>query len=145
MVVTYDAGVFKILDPVTTEAGGGGLAAFSYESTSSQKDNVSRKVDQALDSNLVGIVPTDLSDFIIDIKLVISGVLTGEIGSGAIGPFRNTDNTPRGIDLIRDIEVQQSPNDPTKFFFKYWYNLRYPALRLFGEFSVDNPFFSAGT
>ncbi|APU88885.1 hypothetical protein Rctr197k_065 [Virus Rctr197k] len=142
MVVTYDAGVFKILDPVTTEKGGGGLAAFSYESTSSQKDNVSRKVDQALDANIVGIVPTDLADFIIDIKLIIAAVITGEIGSFAIGPFRNPDNTARAIDLTTDVEVQQDPNDPTKYFFKYWFNLRYPALRLFGEFSVDNPFFA---
>lgn len=144
MVVTFDAGVFKILDPVTTEKGGGGLPAFSYESTSSQKDNVTRKVDQALDANIVGIVPTDLSDFIIDIKLVIAAVITGEIGSFAIGPYRNPDNTARAIDLTTDLEVQQDPNDPTKFFFKYFFNLRYPALRLFGEFSVDNPFFAPG-
>ena len=142
MVVTYDAGVFKVLDPVTTEVGGGGLAAFAYESTSSQKDNVSRKVDQALDANIVGLVPTDLADFVIDIKLIIAAVLGGEIGAASIGPFRNTDQTTRAIDLSTDIDVQQSPNDPTKFFFKYTYNLRYPALRLFGEFSVDNPFFS---
>lgn len=142
MVVTYDAGVFKVLDPVTTEVGGGGLAAFSYESTSSQKDNVSRKVDQALDANIVGVVPTDLADFIIDIKLIIAAVIGGEIGSFAIGSFRNADNTARSIDLSTDLDVQQSPNDPTKFFFKYFFNLRYPALRLWGEFSVDNPFFA---
>jgi len=142
MVVTFDAGLFKILDPVTTEVGGGGLAAFAYESTSSQKDNVTRKVDQALDANIVGIVPTDLADFVIDIKLIIAAVIGGEIGSFAIGPFRNNDNTARAIDLTTDLDVQQSPNDPTKFFFKYFFNLRYPALRLFGEFSVDNPFFT---
>lgn len=143
MVVTFDAGVFKVLDPVTTEVGGGGLAAFAYESTSSQKDNISRKVDQALDANIIGVVPTDLADFIIDIKLIIAGVIGGEIGSAAIGPYTNPDKTPRPIDLTKDLEVQQSPNDPTKYFFKYFFNLRYPALRLFGEFSVDNPFFAA--
>jgi hypothetical protein len=138
MVVTFDAGVFKILDPVTTEVGGGGLAKFSYESTSSQKDNITRKVDQALDANIIGIVPTDLADFIVDIKIIVRNVLSGEIGTGAIAPFRNADGTTRGIDLTTDIEVEQDPNDPTKFFFKYAFNLRYPALRLFGEFSVDN-------
>jgi hypothetical protein len=143
MVVTYDAGVFRILDPVTTEAGGGGLPQFTYPSTTSQKDNVSRKVDQALFNNIVGVVPTDLSDFIIDIRTVIGAVLAGEIGTFAIGPYRNADNTTRPVDLSSDIEVEQSPDDPTKFFFRYWFNLRYPALRLFGEFSVDNPFFAA--
>ena len=142
MVVTFDAGNFKILDPCTTEQGNGGLAAFSYPSTSAQKDNVSRKVDKALTANIVGVVPTDLADFIVDIKVFIGEVLTGEIGNKAIGPFTvsETDKTPRRIDLSQDIEVEQDTTDPTKFFFKYFFNLRYPALRLFGEFSVDNPF-----
>lgn len=142
MVVTFEAGVFKILDPVTTEVGGGGASAFSYDNTSSQKDNITRKVDQALDANIVGIVPTDLADFIVDIKVVIRSVLSGEIGNFAIGPFTNPNGTTRPIDLTTDIEVQQSPTDPTKFFFKYFFKLRYAALRLFGEFSVDNPFFA---
>jgi hypothetical protein len=141
MVLTYDAGIFKILDPVTTEAGGGGLTAFKYESTSSQKDNVSRKIDQALDANVIGVVPTNLADFLIDIKLIIASVLNGEIGSGAIAPFKNADGTNRALNLTRDIEVQQDANDPTKFYFKYFFLLRYPALRLFGEFSVDRSFF----
>lgn len=142
MVVTYDAGNFKILDPCTTEVGGGGLAAFSYPSCSTQKDNITRKVDRALDANIVGVVPTDLIDFIIDIKIFISDVISGEIGARSIGPYRNKNGTTRRIDLTTDIEVEQDQNDPTKFFFKYWYNLRYPALRLLGEFSVDNPFFT---
>jgi hypothetical protein len=143
MVVTYDAGNFKILDPCTTEVGGGGASAFAYPSTSSQKDNVTRKIERALDANLVGVVPTDISDFIIDIKIFIADVLQGEIGSAAIGPFRNPDDSTRRIDLTTDIEVSQDPNDPTKFFFKYFFYLRYPALRFFGEFSVDSPFAGA--
>lgn len=142
MVVTYDAGNFVVLDPVSTEAGGGGLAAFTYDNTSSQKDNVTRKIDAALKANVIGIVPTDLSDFIADIKLIIRGVISGEIGAFAIGPYRNSNGTTRAIDMTTDIIVDQDPNDPTKFFFAYWYNLRYPALRLFGQFSVDNPWFS---
>lgn len=143
MVLSFEAGNFLVRDPVTTEKGGGGLAAFSYESTSSQKDNISRKVDQALDANVVGIVPTDLSDFIVDIKLIIASVLEGEIGAAAIAPFKNPNGSPRDINLATDLQVQQDPNDPTKFFFSYYFNLRYPALRLFGQFSVDNPFFSS--
>lgn len=141
-VVTFDAGRFILLDPVTTEKGGGGLVSFVQISASTQKDNISRKVTLALDSNIVGIVPTDLADFIIDIKQFISNVLEGEIGAGAIAPFSDDNGNTRAIDLQRDIVVEQDPNDPTKYFFKYFFNLRYPALRLFGEFSVDNPFFS---
>jgi len=141
-VTTFDAGLFKVLDPVTTEAGGGGLAAFSYLSTSTQKDNVTRKVDKALDANIVGVVPIDLADFVIDIKEFISDAIGAEIADRAIGQYVNADGTVRRVDLATDIEVSQDPNDPTKFYFKYFFNLRYPALRLFGEFSVDNPFFT---
>lgn len=140
-VVTFDAGRFILLDPTTTERGGGGLISFEQISASTQKDNITRKVTQALDANIIGIVPTDLADFILDIKLFINNVLLGEIGSGAIGPFRDANGNARAIDLNRDIIVEQDPNDPTQFNFKFFFNLRYPALRLLGEFSVDNPFF----
>jgi hypothetical protein len=140
-VVTFDAGNFILLDPVTTEVGGGGVVQFAQISASTQKDNVSRKVTRALDANIVGIVPTDLADFLVDIKLVVSSVLSGEIGVGAIGPFRDNAGNTRQIDVTTDIQVEQDPNDPTQYSFKYFFFLRLPALRLFGEYSVDNPFF----
>lgn len=144
MVLSFADGGFKVLDPVTTEAGGGGLVNFKYESTSPQKDVVTRKVNLALRRAVVGIVPTDEADFIIDIKSVIRSVIEGEIGSGSsIGPY--TVGNVRGaarrpLNLSEDIEVLIDPDDPTTFSFRYWYNLRYPALRLFGEFTTDSPF-----
>lgn len=140
-VVTYKGGLLELLDPVSTEAGGGNLSQFKYRSLSSQKDNVTRAVDRAIDRNLRGIVPDDLADFIFDIKIVVASVLTSLIESGAIGPFRDSNGISRDIDLSKDIQAEQSKVDPTKFFFRYFYFLRYPALRFFGEFSVDNPFF----
>lgn len=141
LVVTNVGGRLELLDPLSTEAGGGRLPQFLYRSLSSQKDNVTRAVDKAIDRNLRGIVPDDLADFIFDIKVVISAVLTSLIESGAIGPFRDANKVSRDIDLSKDIQVEQSISDPMKFFFRYFYFLRYPALRFFGEFSVDNPFF----
>lgn len=139
-VVTYDAGLFVIRDGVTTEGGGASRAAFLYPSCSSQKDNVTRKVDAALDSQLVGVVPTSLADFIIDIKLIVLDVVAGEIAAKAIAPFTSADGTTnRAPDISTDVAVRRDPNDPTRFYFKYAYNLRYAALRLLGEFSVDNP------
>lgn len=141
MVVTFDAGNFKILDPVTTEGGGGGAPEFLYPACSSQKDNITRKVDKALTENIVGIVPTNLADFVTDIKEFIAGVLKGEI-PGAIAPYTNADGSTRKIDLTTDIEVSQDPDDPTKFFFSYFFNLKFAALRLLGQYSVLNPFFA---
>jgi hypothetical protein len=142
-VITYDAGLFRMLDALSTEGGGGGMEAFKVDSTSYQKDIIVTKVNQALDANIVGIVPFDLASFILDIKLVIQGVIASEIGKGTIGPYRDrATGTIRPIDLKTDIRVAQNVNVQTEFNFAYWFNLRYPALRLLGEYSVDNPFFA---
>ena len=143
MVVTFDAGVLKVLDPVSTERGGGALPQFYIDSTSYQKDNVTRKVTAAINNNLVGVVPLDIEDFLIDVKVLISDVIGGEIAVGSIGPYRDDANITRPINLSKDIQVEVARNDPTKFKFRYTYFLRYPALRFEGEFSVDNPFFGS--
>lgn len=140
LVVSYDAGRLIIKDAVTTEGGGGNLNAFKIDSTSYQKDIITTKVNQALEANIVGIVPFDLATFILDIKLVIAGVLAKESSAtvGTIGPYRDSDGNIRELDLLTDIRVQQDPDDQTTYNFFYFYNLRYPALRLFGQYSVDS-------
>jgi hypothetical protein len=142
MVVTQTGGRLEILDPTSTEAGGGKLPQFMFRSLASQKDNVTRSVDQAITRNLQGVVPDDLADFIFDIKVFVATVLTSLIEAGAIGPFRDANGVSRDIDLSRDVQAEQSTTDPTKFYFRYFYQLRYPALRFMGQFSVDNPFWS---
>lgn len=141
-VVTLNAGVMTFTDPVTTEVAGGGLQEFIEISVGVQKDKVQTLVAQQVDSNLTGIVPEDLSDFISDIKEVVATVLRALIDSKDIGPFTNDNGTPRDINLATDIQAYQSPSDKTQFGFRFYFNARYPAKRFFGEFSVDNPFFS---
>ena len=142
LVVTLDAGRLILLDPISTERAGGARVSLEQIQCTAMRDNVSRKVDLALDTNIIGIVPTDLATFIIDIKSIIASVITGEISNGSIGPYQDASGASRSIDLTTDIEVEQNANDPTKYSFRYFYNLRYPALRLFGQYSVDNPFFA---
>lgn len=142
-VISADEGTLNIRDPLTTEAGGGNLSKFKYRSLVTQKDNTTRAVTRTIDRNLTGVVPDDLADFIFDIKVFISAVLTSLISSGAIGPYRNIQTgASRDINLASDIQVEQDRNDPTKFLFRYFYFLKYPALRFFGEYSTDNPFFN---
>lgn len=141
-VVTLVGGRLVLTDPVTTEQGAGGLIEFVEPSAIAQKDRVSRVVDQVIDANLVGIVPSDIADFINDVKGYIALALRSLIESGDIARYKNSDGTARDIDLSRDMQVFQSPTDPRTFRFRYFYNLRYPAKRFFGEYSVDNPFFS---
>lgn len=144
LVVTNDAGRLIMLDPISTEAGGGGLTAFSEISARAQVDNAVRAVTQAVDANLVGVVPEDLTDFIFDIKTVVATILIGLVQAGSIGNFKDSSGRTRDINLATDIMAFQSATDPTRFDFRFFFNLRYPAKRIFGEFSVDNPFFSLG-
>lgn len=140
MVVSFDGGNLAVLDPVSTEAGGGGVANFMYDNTGPQKDNLTRKLDQAAEANLIGVVPSSLSDFIFDVKLVFGGVISGEIGAGNIGPFRTESGAIRGFDYNRDIDVVNDPDDPTRYRVKYSFYLRYIVLRIDAEYSVDSPF-----
>ncbi len=138
-VVTAQGGNLILLDPLTTEAGG--VPQFEEPMGSCQKDSVSKTVNSLLDANVVGLVPDDLSDFIIDIKRWIMLGIKAEIESGNIGPYRDAANATRNIDPSTDIQVFQSSTDPRKYIFRYWFNLKYPAKRFFGQYSVDNPFF----
>lgn len=141
-VVTLDAGRFVLLDPLTTEAGGGKVVQFEEPSASAQKDAVTDTIDNLVSTNLVGVVPDDLADFISDIKKWIMLGLLAQINAGTIAPYRDEAGFPRDIDASTDIQVYQSSTDPRTFYFKYWFNLKYPAKRFFGEYSVDNPFFA---
>ena len=140
-VNTLDAGRIKMLDPLTTEAGGGKVIQFEEPSSSAQKDAVTRAIENTLDTNVKGIVPDDLADFIVDIKTWIALAIRAQINAGVIAPYRNADNTTRDIDLLTDIQAYQDSSDPRSYVFKYWFNLKYVAKRFFGEYSVDNPFF----
>ena len=140
-VNTFDAGNIIMLDPLTTESGG----SIQHEepSSSAQKDAVTRSIESVLDFNVKGIVPDDLADFIVDIKLWIGAALNAQINAGSIGGYRATDGSIRQLDYSTDIQVFQDSTDPRSFTFKYWFNLKYVAKRFFGEYSVDNPFFSS--
>lgn len=141
-VVTLDAGRLVLLDPLTTEAGGAKVVQFEEPSASAQKDAVTLTIDTLITGNCVGVVPDDLADFFSDIKKWIMLGILAHINAGTIGPYRNSAGFPRDIDVTSDIQVYQSTSDPRTFYFKYWYNLKYPAKRFFGEYSVDNPFFA---
>jgi hypothetical protein len=138
LVVTLDGGNLKLKDPLTTEAGG--VPQFQEPMASCQKDSVAKTVTTLLDSNVVGVVPDDLADFITDVKLWIMLGIKAEVGAGNIAPFRDSTGATRDIDPKIDIQVFQSSTDPRTYIFYYWFNLKYPAKRFFGQYSVDNPF-----
>jgi len=142
-VVTLNGGNFVLTDPVTTEQGAGNLAEFKYINAMAQKDKVHRTVDDAIDKNLVGITPTDLSDFIVEVKGFIADSLRGLIEAGDCARYRDNSGNARDINPLTDIQVFQSPSDPSQFQFRYWYNLRYTAKLFLGLYTVDNPFMTS--
>jgi len=141
-VITMTGGRAVMLDPLTTEAGGAGVVSFEEPQSSAANDVLTSTINNLLDNNVRGVVPDDLADFVSDIKSWIKNGIEANIESGVIGPYRNADGTSRRLNPQTDIRVAQS-TDPRTFTFKYWYYLKYPAKRFFGEYSVDNPFFSS--
>jgi hypothetical protein len=142
-VVTDIGGRLELLDPVSTEVAGGGLTQFKFRSIMAQRDNVVRTISRAVDRNHRGVVPEDLADFILDIKITFCSALEALVESGSIGKFRDASGATREINLARDVVVQQSRTDATKYLFKFFWFGRYPALRFEGTHSVDNPFLGA--
>jgi hypothetical protein len=144
LLVGYDGGVLRVVEGVSTERAGGALAQFEVDSSSPQKDTLVRKVIQAIDDNLVGLVPLDLANFLLDIKVLVGQVITGEIASGNVGPYTDaTTGAVRDINLATDIIVRRRGTDARVYEFDFWFNLRMPALKFLGTFSVDTAFFSA--
>ena len=143
-VVTNNGGRLVLMDPISTERALGRLPQFEEPSASSQKDNVTLNINDAINGNCLGVVPTDLADFVFTIKSTIGTALSSSISTGAIGPYRTATGNTRDLNYATDIQVYQMKTDPRKYTFRYYYMLRYPAKWFFGEYSVDNPFFSQG-
>jgi hypothetical protein len=145
LVVTMKGGRALMLDPLTTEAGGGKVVGFEEPQSTVADDVVVKTVNNTLDTNAKGVVPDDLADFISDIKTWIKHSLEAVIEAKYIAPYRNPNNTVRPLNPKTDIQVLQSSTDQRTFTFKYWYNRKYPAKRFFGEYSTDNPFWVSNT
>jgi hypothetical protein len=141
-VVTLDGGNFKLLDPLSTEAGAGKLPQFEEPGASESKDAVVLTVNNVLDTNCKGVVPLDPFDFITDIKMWIKYAIEANINAGYAANYTSNNGTIRKIDMTSDIKVEQSASDQRTYLFKYWYKIPYTAKRFFGEYSVDNPFFN---
>jgi hypothetical protein len=138
-VVSYKGGLLILLDPITTEPTD---IEFQEISAMCQKDLVTARMRDYLDDNIIGIVPDDLNDFVWDIKAAIVIVLKSAISDGIIATYIDENGLTREVDTTKDIEVRRDDTDATKYLFKYWYNLKYPAKRLFGTYTVDAPFTS---
>jgi hypothetical protein len=127
-------GAAMLFDPVTTDVSGD--VEFREISSSVQKDMLAFSIINAVNLNIVGIVPDNISDFIGTIKSVVGGVILSEIQLGNIGKYRDKDGNPVDIDYTKDIVAYQDANDQTTYYYKYYFFLKYVAKRIFGQFTV---------
>lgn len=141
-VLTNKGGKIVSLDPVSTERANGAKAEFEEPALSSEKDATVAAINQVVNGNLVGVTPADLADFVLTVKQTIGSAIQSKIDDGSIGPYKDTNGRTRRINYSTDIQVFQSAQDPRKFIFNYFFNGRYPAKYFFGNYSVDNPFFT---
>jgi hypothetical protein len=141
-VVAFNAGNLVCTDACSTERGGGGLLEFTTDSTSYQKDTVTTALIQAINDNLIGLVPSDVASFITFARLTVANVLAQAISNGSIGPYTDASGNVRSVNPKTDIQIVQSVSDPTRYTLNYWYKLRQPALVINGIYSVENPFFN---
>lgn len=137
-VHTVSGSTVLMFDPVTTDTGGN--VEYQEPNASPQKDTVSFKIIDAINENIIGLVPDDLAAFLGSVKTVVGGVLTAAIDDGDIGSYRDKSGKVRDIDYMKDIVALRDANDPTKYLLRYWFELKYVAKRVNGMYSVDNPF-----
>jgi len=138
-VMTQVGGAAMVFDALTTDSSGD--ARFEEPSASVQKDLVTFDIISNINRQLMGIVPDSPADMVADIKTVIGGVLLARIDSGDIGYYTESDGqTVRDIDYSQDIVVYKDAVDARTYRFKFYFNLKYPAKRFYGQLSVDIPF-----
>lgn len=138
-VLVAEGGSAVIVDSLTTD--GSGDARYEEPSSSVQKDLLAFDIAANINSQLLGIVPDDPADMVANIKTVVGGVILGRIDTGDIGYYTNSDGTTvRDIDYTQDITAYRDTLDARTYRFKYFFNLKYPAKRFYGEFTVDVPF-----
>jgi hypothetical protein len=112
-----------------------------------QKHNYIRRATVTLADKLTGWVPPDAYAAVMMIKGFIAEITEGAIAVGWIAPYGSEQVPPtrRQINPKTDIDVLQDPVEKTWFYYRTWFNLRYPIKRTSGLFGVDSNAIMKGT
>lgn len=133
--IVKESPVFRVMESTTLDR----LSADTTEiSAMCQKQYVTRVIRDECNSSLIGVTPPSASAGVKDITNVIGRKLRSLVNDGKIAKYTDDSGNERAFNASEDIEVYRDSSDPTKYWFKYWYVLRYPIKRLFGLFSVDS-------
>jgi hypothetical protein len=113
----------------------------------SQKHNFVRRATVQLADKLTGWVPPDSYAALMMIKGFISEIIEGAIAVGWVAPYGSEQVPPtrRQINPKTDIDVLQDSVEKTFWYYRVWFNLRYPIKRTSGLFGVDSNSVMKGT
>jgi len=135
MVLESREGTYIVFDDTTTDTTSDDVM---IPSAIVQQDFVTKLLRNYLDVKIVGYVPRSANEGIALIRSAIALKLRQCVNSEVIAPFG--DNEDRDIQPLTDIYVERDPVSKTAYNFKYWFNIRYPIKRLFGQYTVDQDF-----
>jgi len=131
------AGVFRYEDHKTTDSSS---FAASIISGTKQDHYVIRTITQQAGARLTGFVPPDPFAAIALIRGFVVELIAGMISLGHIAPYGGETEPPtrRDINPQTDIQVFRDATVKTDFFYRFFYNRRYPIERVSGLFGVDS-------
>jgi hypothetical protein len=135
MVIQNKDGVHVIFDDTTTDTTSDDVM---IPSAMVQQDYVTKTLRQYLDARIIGYVPRNVGEGIALIRSAIALKLRQCVCAEVIAPYG--DDEDRDINPQGDIYVERDPISKTTYNFKYWFNIRYPIKRLFGQYTVDQTF-----
>ncbi|WP_140473686.1 hypothetical protein [Ewingella americana] len=128
------ASTIKILDITTHDSTAPDMKQLN---AMNQKDYTTAIIRQKMDDGLVSIVPDSQADGEMLVGNLLMTLLQDLSTSGKIGKYQEKNGSGRQIENDRDIWVQRKDNDPTTYYFRYAYYLRYHIGRLYGTYRVD--------
>jgi hypothetical protein len=141
-MIQNNGGNFQVYDTCTVH---GNSEDVHEPSAGVQKDAVTRSVAAQMDQNVIALVPQSTADAVAYIRAQLALVLTSLVANGTIAAYEDASGNIRMLNPYNDIWVDRVSGSRTGYMFKYFFFLRYPIKRLFGEYFVDqNIQFGAG-
>ncbi|EHM1384202.1 hypothetical protein KFS98_003689 [Salmonella enterica] len=128
------ASSIKIMDITTHDSSAPDMKQLN---AMNQKDYTTAIVRQKMKDELISIVPDSQEDGEMLVGNALMQILQQLSNNGKIGKYQNADGSVRQIAVDRDIWVHRKDNDPTAYYFRYAFYLRYHIGRLFGTYRVD--------
>lgn len=99
-------------------------------------------IDQ-LQKSVISFVPPSVKAGVSMLRAFVAIALLNALSRERIAAYTDDSGNIRNLDAKADIDVFIDPNDKRVFWFKYWYELRYPQKKAFGLYSVDQRLFTS--